>query len=340
MSYSLLYQGSVKNLYHNHEDVLFEYSDRYSLFDWGEMPDDLDKKGEALALMGALFFKEIEELKIPHHFLSLADKEGNQLDWKPTRYLKVKEVPVIRPAIIDGQYDYSFYQTRPQHGLVPLEVMFRFGIGKGSSVTKRVEANPDLLKQWDMDQLKTGELRDFPLIDFSTKLEKGDRYLTHIEAKKLASLTDAEFNLLTDLTTRVAIKLRSIFQQMGLELWDGKLEWAFTPDKNRGFMLVDSIGLDELRLEKNGISLSKEFLREYYRSTPWFEKLKMAKDQADKTGADFKTLCTENPPALPSKEKNAAIHLYQAFTNDLAQIILGNPLFEENLTLKNWQESL
>lgn len=340
MNYSLLYQGSVKNLYHNSENVLFEYSDRYSLFDWGEMPDNLDKKGEALAVMGALFFKEIEDLKIPHHFLSLSDKNGNAVDWNPTRFLKVQEVPVTRPEMVEGKYNYSFYQTAPQKGLVPLEVMFRFGVGKGSSVAKRVEKDPTLLKQWNMTELKVGELRDLPLIDFSTKLEKGDRYLTHTEAKAVGGLTENEFNHLSDLTTKVAIRLRLIFQKMGLELWDGKLEWAFTPGADRGFMLVDSIGLDELRLEKNGVSLSKEFLREYYRSTPWFEKLTAAKKQADLTGGDFKTLCLENPPHLPSKEKTAATNLYLAFTNDLAQIVIGKNIFDNSLTLANWQGTL
>ena len=59
---------------------------------------------------------------------------------------------------------------------------------------------------------------------------------------------------------------------------------------SRTFMLVDSIGLDELRLQRNGVSLSKEFLREFYRKTPWFEKLNSAKEIAGRTGEDFKKI--------------------------------------------------
>ena len=33
----------------------FHFSDRYSVFDWGEMPDHIDGKGAALCLMGSLF---------------------------------------------------------------------------------------------------------------------------------------------------------------------------------------------------------------------------------------------------------------------------------------------
>ena len=35
----------------------FYYSDRYSVFDWGEMPDAIKDKGKALCMMGAFFFE-------------------------------------------------------------------------------------------------------------------------------------------------------------------------------------------------------------------------------------------------------------------------------------------
>jgi phosphoribosylaminoimidazole-succinocarboxamide synthase len=337
MDYSLLYQGSVKNLLVSKEDILFEFSDRYSLFDWGEMPDHLEQKGEALAMMGALFFEEMEKHKIPHHFISLSDKNGNQLDWTPTCFLKVKKVSVTRPSKFEKGYDYSFYKTTPQEGLVPLEVMFRFGAGSGSSLTKRLQQNPALLSQWNLNKLEEGKLWDLPLIDFSTKLEKGDRYLTHAEAQELAGLNSIEFLNLVDLTTRVALVLRNLFNDMGLELWDGKLEWAFQAGENRSFMLVDSIGLDELRLQKNGKSLSKEFLREFYRSTLWFNHLSTAKDLAEKTGQDFKKICIDQPPHLAPFQKELATSLYLSFTNDLAMRVIGKTFFDKKFTLKNWK---
>lgn len=337
MDYSLLYKGSVKNLFEGNDHLLFEYSDRYSLFDWGEMPDHLDQKGEALAMMGALFFTELTNHKIPHHFLGLCDKNGQALEWAPTRYLKVKKVPVTRPIGENGKYNYQFYKTKPQEGLVPLEVIFRFGVGKGSSLSKRVHNDPSLLAQWHLDRLDEGKLRDIPLIDFSTKLEPQDRYLTHQEAKNIAGLSEREFLKLYHDTIKVALILRNLTGQLGLELWDGKLEWAFMPGDNRSFMLVDSIGLDELRLEKKGHSLSKEFLREHYRKTSWFTSLNEAKKRAEELKKNFKTLCAENPPKLPHQEKSDAISLYLGFTNDLAQVVLGKKLFDQKHTLNNWR---
>ena len=63
-SYSVLYRGSVKDLRGPVEMLLrsgevapglvFDYSDAYSVFDWGRMPDLLPRKGSSLALIAAL----------------------------------------------------------------------------------------------------------------------------------------------------------------------------------------------------------------------------------------------------------------------------------------------
>ena len=55
----LKYRGSVKDIYGPDEDgaLFFRFSDRYSIFDWGEMPDQLTNKGKSLAHTAFLFFK-------------------------------------------------------------------------------------------------------------------------------------------------------------------------------------------------------------------------------------------------------------------------------------------
>ena len=37
----------------------FHFSDRYSVFDWGRMPDLIEGKGEALCIMGAYCFETV-----------------------------------------------------------------------------------------------------------------------------------------------------------------------------------------------------------------------------------------------------------------------------------------
>lgn len=330
----MIYQGSVKNLFQVNENVLFQYSDRYSLFDWGEMPDHLEQKGMALAMMGHLFFIAMEREGIPHHHLSMGNEAGEKVPFSPQRHLLVKKVPVKAPQKTSSGYDYAFYATRPEEGLVPLEVIFRFGITRGSSLLKRAKENPLLLTQWGLTSIKEGDLYDLPLIDFSTKLEPGDRYLTHHEAQTIAGLSDEEFKSLMSITTHSAIVVKKLIQSTGLELWDGKLEWAFTPGVQRSFMLVDSVGLDELRVERNGVSLSKEFLREYYRTTDWFKKLTDLKQKGE---THLHELCGE-PPHLPVELKEQAENLYLSFTNDLSEVVTGERIFHEGLTMKKWPE--
>lgn len=329
----LTYLGSVKSVYSLGSDNLFEFSDRYSIFDWGEMPDHLSRKGEALAVMGALFFEVMEKNGVHHHFISLTDKEGKELKGLvPTPFMKVKNVPVVRPALrTDGTYDYSHYQTKPKAGLVPLEVMFRFGISKGSSLLKRAQQAPALLTQWNLGPLHEGMRFEEPIIDFSTKLEKGDRYLTHKEAKEVAGLNDIEFARLVELNKKVALVLKGLFKEINIELWDGKTEWAFTAE--RDFVLVDTIGLDELRLEVGGEQLSKEFLRQHYKNTPWYTELEAAK----KKTANFKDIVA--PPAkLPPAVKYRAESLYLFFTNELSFLLNGTRPFGEEHTLEKWLE--
>jgi phosphoribosylaminoimidazole-succinocarboxamide synthase len=65
----ILYRGSVKDVRGplraltprgEREGVVFEYTDAYSVFDWGRMPDLLPRKGEALCALAASLFERIE----------------------------------------------------------------------------------------------------------------------------------------------------------------------------------------------------------------------------------------------------------------------------------------
>jgi phosphoribosylaminoimidazole-succinocarboxamide synthase len=72
--------GSVKDLKilkratpDNPGQARFIFSDRYSVFDWGKMPDHIHYKGAAIALLGAYFFEKLEEIDIPTHYAGLVE---------------------------------------------------------------------------------------------------------------------------------------------------------------------------------------------------------------------------------------------------------------------------
>jgi len=346
----LVYSGSVKNIYavqQNAEKLfLFQYSDRYSVFDWGEMPDSIPGKGESLAKMAKCFFQILESpiawKKFRHVLLSKTTKNTasklesvREIEQSPelvhaldnltrfglgTHYLGesqescilVRPVSVIRPNFIvkENRYDYQMYQTRPSCTLVPLEVVFRFQLTSESSLLKRYKKleeaarDPKLgVKEQEMasrqlEQIKQdlkltkapypGQKFVRPLVEFTTKLEPTDRHLSYDEAFMLAGLTKSEAQRLVLTTELVAMFLQHIFNALGIELQDGKLEFAFSQvgpltGGDRLIQLVDSIGPDELRLSKKGEQLSKEVLREAYRQTDWYHSWEMAKKSSAQT---------------------------------------------------------
>lgn len=326
-----VYRGSSKNVISPATEpwAVFEFTNRYSIFDWGEMPDSLNMKGESLAMTGALFFELLGKKGIQHHFMGLVDENFEALaDASTSAFMKVKSVNVHRPAFSDGQYDYSFYARGPVHCLVPLEVIFRWGAPKGSSVLKR---HPEI---------KEGTRFPRPVVEFTTKLEKGDRHVSRGEAMAIAGMSEKEMQRLTDLTVQAATHLRDVIEILGGELWDGKFEWAFSgTDEDRDFMMVDAIGLDEIRVTYQGQTLSKELLRSYYRGSPWEKALAEAKQRA-LHGADFVRICREDlgqtPAPLTPAVRQAAEMMYLSFVNDLHRLVRGTHLYDSTLNLAHW----
>lgn len=336
----LLYQGSVKNVRGKASDdfLYFEYSDRYSIFDWGEMPDQISGKGQALNLMGYAFFKYLEnEIGLRHHLLETVGE-------LPSRIAKVKKIQVVRPLKISAEYNYQAYQVPMTDVLVPLEVIFRLGLAQGNSLSKRLKEKPELIQQFDLNEIPTeGEMLVTPIIDFSTKLENGDRYLTYQEARSISGMTEAEFSKLRVLTTQIAFKLQEFHAAMGLELWDGKVEFAFVKGvatAERDFMLVDSIGIDELRLIYQGQSLSKEFLREIYKDGEWYKALNLAKADSLNSDIDFRDICKTKyqqfPKPLSDFNKKKTEDLYMSYCNSVYQQMKLPLPFDTSLSVPNY----
>lgn len=372
----LVYRGSVKDIRAEDKEngpYYFEYSDRYSIFDWGEMPDQLHQKGQALAFMASFFFRKMRasdswahfelpdfvrgeirgrleksaafyDLKkegLPHHAIALVGADLTALkNTEKSAILKVKKVPVIRPTVNGSTFDYSAYQKRPVEALVPLEVIFRLGLPQGSSLLERLKKQPEYAREIGVEgSPQIGEFLRRPLVEFSTKLEPTDRYMGFAETQKVAGLSETEFNYLYDLSLLCALKLSSLFAEIGVELWDGKFEFAFTPGASgtggeRRFQLVDSIGPDELRLLYKGTQLSKEVLRAAYRDSSWHRATSEAKELAKKEGSlEWKKICRErlkeSPAPLAPEIRFWSQGIYTALANALAAKAGEAPWFKE-----------
>ena len=304
----------------------FHFSDRYSVFDWGEMPDHIDGKGEALCLMGAYCFEWLENKGVETHYRGLVDKNGKVVTFEeiemPTRTMEVNLVNVYKPEtrVAHGkvEYDYSLFASNLKNFLIPLEIIYRNGLPEGSSVFKRLEQGKETIKDLGIDHHpRPGERFAKPIFDVSTKLEETDRYVTWEEAKKTAGLTDQELTAIKSVLSEVNDAISKIAVRAGLKNEDGKIELAF--DNERKLMVVDVVGtLDECRFTYNGVHVSKEVARQFYKKTGWYRDVEEAKKTAETQSVkDWKALCKSQPPKLDANLKTIISEMYMAAANEL-----------------------
>ena len=304
----------------------FRFSDRYSVFDWGEMPDRIDGKGAALCLMGAYCFERLEAVGVKTHYRGLVDTSGKAVKLAELKaYSNVMEVALVnvykpKTSILGGRimHDYSMYTPNLRNCLIPLEVIYRNGLPEGSSVFKRLQQGKISLQDLELDHVpKPGETLKKPIFDVSTKLEETDRYVTWTEAQKTAGLSDKELSDLKALLLKVDETITKIAARAGLKNEDGKIELAF--DDKRELMVVDVVGtLDECRFTYNGVHVSKEIARQFYKKTRWYENLEQAKKEAEAKGIqDWKSLCKSQPPKLDPQLKTIVSEMYMAAANEM-----------------------
>src|SRR3990172_2232122 len=304
----------------------FHFSDRYSVFDWGEMPDQIEGKGKALCLMGAYCFERLENLGMKTHYKGLVGSDGRAVTFRelrqPSNTMEVSLVNVYKPKTQAKAgkltYDYGVYSPKLRNCLIPLEIIYRNGLPEGSSVFKRLEQGKTALKELGLDHYpKSGERFGKPLFDVSTKLEQTDRYVTWEEAKKIASLTNLEVIAVKTVLSKVDDAITEMACHAKLENEDGKIELAF--DEERKLIVVDVVGtLDECRFTYEGFHVSKEIARQFYKKTEWSADVEEAKKAAEAKGVtDWKSLCKSQPPKLDAKLKTFISQMYMAAANEL-----------------------
>lgn len=308
----------IKNPYEKEPGLgRFVFSDRYSVYDWGEMPDHIENKGKALCIVSAYFFEKLKSLGIKTHYLGLLEegkvKKIESLK-EPSNIMEIKLLRVLKPEIKDGVYDYSIYKKEKFNFLIPLEVIYRNSLPEGSSVFKRLKEGKLKLEDIGLSKLpEPGEKLDKPLIDFSTKLEVTDRYISFNEAKNIAGLSDREFEEIKEKTLFINNLISEEVKKLNLNNEDGKFEFGF--DEKRNVLVVDVIGtLDECRFTYEGVHVSKEIARIYYRKTEWFEEIERAK-KID--SIKWKSLVKIFPPNLKGELKKIIEDIYKSFANEI-----------------------
>jgi phosphoribosylaminoimidazole-succinocarboxamide synthase len=329
----------------------FHFSDRYSVFDWGEMPDLIDDKGAALCIMGAYCFEQLEkQTGTKTHYRGLVAPTGERgLRTKdlgaPANIMEIDLVNVIKPKPYtkpsgELKYDYSVYTPKLANILIPLEIIYRNGLPEGSSIFKRLAQGTLKPEDLGLDHYpKPGEQLRKPVFDLSTKLEKGDRYITWKEARELVKLTEKEVDQIKDTLLKTDEIITDVASKARLRNEDGKIELAFNP--KREIVVVDVIGtLDECRFTYEGLHVSKEIARQFYKDTPWYRDLEQAKNEAKSRGIeDWISLCKSKPNKIDPNLKRIIRNMYASVTNEFT----GSTLFDSpklSDVIKDYREYL
>lgn len=294
----------------------FLFSDRYSVFDWGEMPDRIPDKGAALCTMGAYHFEQLESEGIPTHYrgvvldgtaVSLAEAR------RPPDRMSIALTQVPELPFRGGTYHYDDYHRKGgENYLVPLEIVFRNRVPVGSSLRRRTEPQDHGLErpEWPEGPVDLPK----PIVEFSTKFEEKDRYLRREEAGRIAGAVDLDE--LESLARRVNRAINERAARTGFTHEDGKIECLYHDGE---ILVADVVGtFDENRFRYGDQPISKEVLRQFYKTyhPEWIRACEEARRAARRAErADWRPLCEVTPRALPEGVVSTARDMYAAGTN-------------------------
>ena len=292
----------------------FVFTDDYSVFDWGRMPDEIPGKGRSLCTMGADNFERLEAAGVPTHYRGVgADAVSLSEPADAPREMAIDLTVVPDLPHGEGGYDYdTFHAAAGSHYLVPLEIVFRNAVPVGSSLRSRADPRDVGLDRdtWPDEAVSLPE----PVVEFSTKFEEQDRYLDDAAAATIAGRADLDALRETALAVNETITQRA--EEAGFVHEDGKIECLWVDGEVR---VADVAGtFDENRFAYDGQELSKEVVRQFYKSydPDWVDAVSAAKANATEQGvADWKSLCSETPEPLPASTLDTAAAMYAAGAN-------------------------
>lgn len=298
----LLYSGKVKQVWSTEdpEVIEFRYTDQISVFDQ-IIPSLVPRKGESLNRTSCHWFKLVEDAGI-------CDTHVIEMN-APNRVLARRFDVIREPGAIPRDMENVF---------VPLEVICRHYLAGGG--WRRYQRGDVGAEEFGFEPgtvLEEGVKLPKPYLEVSTKFEKFDRLLDRKEALEISNITSEEFDAILEIVVKVDEIIQTEATKSGLIHVDGKKEFALGP--NRVPVLVDSFGtLDEDRWwaaddYENGsiVSLSKEFVREYYLGTGHHSDLYTAREAG-----------TDEPPIPPLPQEiidqTAALYesMYERLTGD------------------------
>jgi phosphoribosylaminoimidazole-succinocarboxamide synthase len=295
-----LRRGKVKEVWEvSPTELEFRFTNDISVFD-KHIPAEIPHKGETLARTAAHWFEMCSRLGVNHHFLGLSG---------PTA-MRVRRVRVEPHPRTLGPH--------PRNYLLPLEFIVRYYVA--GSMWDRMKAGKlraDELGFPAGKDVKYGDPLPEPHFEVTTKLEPVDRPLDWPEALELAVIDRAQMDQVREVILQVDAEMAREIDPRGLIHVDGKKEFAI--DDAGTITLVDTFGTaDEDRFWDKGayergrtVDFSKEFVRQHYRSTGYYDQLARARD-----GAESEPPIPPLPPLLVDEVSRLYTTVFQRLTGE------------------------
>lgn len=226
---------------------IFEYTDHYTVFHYGRMPDPIPGKGEAICRMAVVNFTLLEAAGVATHFRRFL--APNRIEFTLARLPDPAAGPLTPNA---------------RNYLIPVQILFRNELPRGSSVHRRLATGALTPAEVGLPGIPAaGQKLTPPLIEFATMLDDVNRYIDGSQAQRLAGLSDEQFHRVRDTTLTVNEVLTGHARERGLSHADGKIEYLVASDGR--IVLADSPGTpDESRLMFGGVHCGKQVLRDWY----------------------------------------------------------------------------
>ena len=237
LPYPLFKKGKVRDLYDLGEELLIVATDRISAFDV-VLPNGIPHKGEALNMLSAHWFKEVEEV-VPNHLLEVVD----------ARTVRVKKTSPIKIEFVVRGYLYGSAWESYRKGGDVCGVKLPLGLG-------RAEKLPE------------------PVVTPTTKAEVGhDVELTRDDVIKMIGRDLAE-QIEESCVEIYEAALRKA-ESIGIIIADTKFEFGLLGDE---VLLIDEVLTPDssrfwpkegYEVGKSQMSFDKQYVRDYLMSIGW-----------------------------------------------------------------------
>ncbi len=307
----------------------------FSVFDIGTIEPPIPLDNSTVNLMIGFNFELLKEQGIESHYISLVTENGEEISARdavanktPTTIARMKFVNRVMPEFRDGKWDYSMFQYPVNNNYVhPIEFISRNDLPKSSSVWKRVNKGDLALKDLGLpNDFTPGNEVDSnlkPILDYSTKFEPDDRYLTASQTLEILGISQERFQSINSITKKASDIMTDYAASRGFTRLDGKVEYITVhEDGTQKDILGDAVCTwhEDRLLTPQGVGISKQRIRNKVveLNPEWYEDIGKAKDRAIKEGVeDFRTLMNPDIKYVsPSPDFFEAVNtLFRAGTN-------------------------